>query len=79
MKRVLRILFHSVKQNDICLMVSDTKLCNNVAKYGTKQFLVLHKKMQTFFLEKNLRQPSFVLKVSLAKNDSGRKEDTHNE
>ena len=29
-----------------------------------KQFLVLHKKMQTFFLEKNLRQPSFVLKVS---------------
>ena len=33
-----------------------------------KQFWVLHKEMQTFFLEKNLRQPSFVLKVSLAKN-----------
>ena len=32
----MRILFHSVKQNDICLMVSDTKLCSNVAKYGTK-------------------------------------------
>ena len=34
----MRILFHSVKQNDICLMVSDTKLWNNVAKYGTNGF-----------------------------------------
>ena len=32
----MRILFHSVKQNDICLLVSDAKLCNNVANYGTK-------------------------------------------
>ena len=34
----MRILFHSVKQNDICLMVSDTKLCNNVANYGTNVY-----------------------------------------
>ena len=28
------------KQNDICLMVSHAKLCNNVANYGTKGFLI---------------------------------------
>ena len=31
----MRILFHTMMKNDICLMVSGAKLCNNVANYGT--------------------------------------------
>ena len=34
--RILRILFHAMMKNGICSMVSDAKLCNNVANYGTK-------------------------------------------
>ena len=30
------ILHHGVMKNGICSMVSDAKLCNNVANYGTK-------------------------------------------
>ena len=32
------ILHQGVMKNAICLMVSDAKLCNNVANYGTNTF-----------------------------------------
>ena len=33
-------IFHNgVMKNGICLMVSDAKLCNNVANYGTKSII----------------------------------------
>ena len=35
------ILHHGVMKNGICLMVSDAKLCNNVANYGTNTILLL--------------------------------------
>ena len=36
--RILRILFHTMMKNGICSMVSDAKLCNNVANYGTNTY-----------------------------------------
>ena len=32
------ILHHGVMKNGICSMVSDAKLCNNVANYGTNTY-----------------------------------------
>ena len=37
--RKMCILFHTLMKNVICLMVSDAKLCNNVANYGTNVFI----------------------------------------
>ena len=37
--RILRILFHTMMKNGVCSMVSDTKLCNNVANYGTNIYI----------------------------------------
>ena len=37
--RILRILFHTMMKNGVCSMVSDTKLCNNVANYGTNSYI----------------------------------------
>ena len=44
------ILHHGVMKNGICLMVSDAKLCNNVANYGTKRncFILLKEPMKLF-------------------------------